>query len=269
MIHSWIIWLFLTLLFLSIGSFLNVVIHRLPLLLQSELHAECCELLNLPHNPVKNISLAWPGSHCPKCTTKLKIWQNIPVLSYLFLRGNCYYCHANISIRYLCVELACLLVSLYAVWFFGLHWSLCCILPFLWILICLFCIDLQHQILPDVLSLSLLWLGLLLNTQNIFISLSTAVFSAAGAYLSLWLVMRAYLWIRGKVGMGHGDFKLFAAFGAWFGWTALPCLLLIASISGILIGCIYLKATRQSYQTQLPFGPFLCAAGVITLFYRF
>ncbi len=269
MIYTCVVWLFLILLFLSVGSFLNVVIHRLPLMLSAEWTADHLAWLHLPHKSLKKISLSWPRSHCPECKKTLKIWQNIPLFSYIALRGHCYYCNSKISLRYPCVELICLLLSSFAVWFFGWHWSLCCILPFIWILICLFYIDLVHQILPDVLSLGLLWLGLLINTQNIFIPLSAAVFSAAGAYLSLWLVMQTYLLIRGKIGMGHGDFKLFAAFGAWFGWSALPLILLISSISGIVIGFIYLKATRQSYQTPLPFGPFLCVAGIISLFYRF
>ena len=269
MIYPWLIWFFLILLFLSVGSFLNVVIHRLPLMLNAEWTADCYAGLNLPPKKTTKLSLAWPGSHCPACKKPLKIWHNIPLLSYLALRGHCAYCNTKISLRYPCVEITCLILSLFAVWFFGWCWSLCLILSFIWILICLFFIDLQHQLLPDVLSLGLLWLGLLINTQNIFTPLSIAVFSAAGAYLSLWLFMRAYLLIRGKVGMGHGDFKLFAAFGAWFGWSAAPLILLVSSISGILIGFIYLKATRQSYQTPIPFGPFLCIAGIITLFYRF
>lgn len=268
MIFPWEVWLFLILLFLSVGSFLNVVIHRLPIMLKAEWLHECYFLLALPEQKTVAIGLAWPRSHCTSCNKPLKIWHNIPILSYCILRARCYYCKASISLRYPCVEFICTILSLFAAWFFGLNWTLCLILPFIWIVICLFYIDLKHQILPDVLSLSLLWLGLFINTQNIFTSISSAIFSAAGAYMSLWLVMRAYLIIRKRVGMGHGDFKLFAAFGAWFGWSSLPLLLLIAAMSGLLVSFIYLKITRQSYQTPVPFGPFLCFAGIITLFYR-
>ena len=260
-------YIFLSILFLSIGSLINVIIYRLPLMLENEWAAQCRNLLKLPEKPTKNINLFLPRSFCPNCKTTIPFWHNIPILSYCLLRGHCQQCHQPISRRYPLVEVICLILSLLAVHFFGLTISLIFILLFIWILIILFMIDLQNQLLPDSLTLSLLWLGLIANSEPLFTTLPNAVFGAVGAYLSLWLFIKLFYLFTDKIGMGHGDFKLFAAFGAWFGWTQLPLILLVASITGAMTGIIYLKATRQTRDTPIAFGPFLCIAGLLSLFY--
>lgn len=252
---------------LTVGSFLNVLIYRLPLMLQTEWRIECRELLQLPSEPEKKVNLFYPRSFCPQCKTLIHAWQNIPVLSYIFLRGRCGQCKQHISLRYPLVEILCMSLSVLATWFFGFTPTLVFALLFIWIVIGLCFIDLQHQLLPDSLTLSLLWLGLIANTQSLFASLPIAVLSAAGAYLGLWLLIKLFYLCTGKIGMGHGDFKLFAAFGAWFGWTQLPVILIISSMSGAIIGLIYLKITGQTRDTPIPFGPFLCFAGLVSLFY--
>lgn len=252
---------------LAIGSFLNVVIYRLPLMLQAEWSSQCRILLHLPEEPANNINLFYPRSFCTNCNKLIPFWHNIPIFSYLILRGHCSQCRKAIPLRYLWVELTCFLLSLFAAYFFGFHLSLIFALLFIWLLLCLCVIDLQHQLLPDSLTISLLWLGLIANTQHLFTSLPNAVWSAVGAYMALWLFIKLFYLITKKIGMGNGDFKLFAAFGAWFGWTQLPLILLISSITGTVVGVIYLKTTKQARETPIPFGPFLCLAGIISLFY--
>ena len=266
--NIWIMYLAIGLFSLAVGSLLNVVIYRLPLMMESEWKQQCCQLLEL-EQPASStqINLFFPRSFCPNCKSLVKSWQNIPIISYLLLRGRCHNCKVPISIRYPLIELFTLLLSLYASFHFGFTLQLPFVLLAIWLLISLIFIDLDHQILPDSLTLSLLWLGLLANTQNLFVSLPTAVISAAGAYLSLWLFIKLFYLITGKVGMGHGDFKLFAAFGAWFGWTYLPLILLISSIAGAIIGGIYLSLSKKTRDTTIPFGPFLCIAALISLFW--
>ena len=264
--HPFFIYLIISFFFLAVGSLLNVVIYRLPLMLQQEWQHQCSELLEVNEKiPEQSINLFFPRSFCPNCKSLVRAWQNIPILSYLFLRGRCYQCHHNISIRYPLIELTTLLLSLYACWHFGFTFQLPFVLIAIWLLICLIFIDLDHQLLPDSLTLSLLWLGLIANTQNGFTPLPDAVLSAAVAYLSLWLFIKLFYLITGKVGMGNGDFKLFAAFGAWLGWMFLPLILLISSVSGAIIGLLYLHLNKKSKQTPIPFGPFLCIAGLIAL----
>tara|TARA_Y100000588_G_C14214884_1_gene908343 strand:+ start:1427 stop:2017 length:591 start_codon:yes stop_codon:yes gene_type:complete len=176
-------------------------------------------------------------------------------------------CEKHISWQYPLVELLTLSLALIAIWIFGLNIKLLCALAFIFFIIPIFFIDLYHQLIPDGLSLSLLWLGLIINTASIFTSLPNAVLSAACAYISLWLIMQIYYMSTGKVGMGHGDFKLFAAFGAWFGWTVLPLILLVSSITGSIIGIIYLNRAKASRDTPIPFGPFLCLGGIISLYW--
>lgn len=251
---------------LIVGSFLNVLIYRLPLMLQSEWRIECREMLDLPAKPEKTINLFYPRSFCPGCKALVRAWQNIPLISYILLRGHCSQCKQPISYRYPLIEALCMGLSVLAAWCFGFNLILIFVLLFIWLTISLCFIDLQHQILPDSLSLSLLWLGLIANTQSLFTSLPNAVLSAAGAYLFLWLLIKLFYLATGKVGMGNGDFKLFAAFGAWFGWLQLPLILIISSLSGVVIGITYLKLTRKTRNTPLPFGPFLGVAGLISLF---
>lgn len=260
-------YIFLGLFSLTVGSLLNVIIYRLPLMLNAEWTSECRNLLHLADEPKPNINLFFPRSFCPGCKNLIPFWHNIPVLSYCILRGRCHQCHQSIPFRYPLIEMISLILSLLAAYSFGFSLPLLFSLLFIWALICLFVIDLQHQILPDSLTIGLVWLGLIANTQNLFTTLPNAVLSAAGAYMSLWLFIKLYYLVTGKIGMGHGDFKLFAAFGAWFGWTQLPLILLFSSITGAITGIIYLKSTQQTRETPIPFGPFLCIAGLISLFF--
>ncbi|MFZ4077595.1 MAG: prepilin peptidase [Legionellaceae bacterium] len=250
--HPELGYVFIGLLSLMIGSFLNVVIYRLPLTLIS----------NDPH-----LNLCFPRSFCPHCKQQIPAWHNIPLLSYLILRGKCHACRESISYQYPLVELITVLSSLYICVAFGFTPLLFALLPLTWILICLTVIDLQHQLLPDSLTLGLLWLGLICNAVYPLISLQNAVLSAAGGYLFLWFFMKLFYIVTGKIGMGHGDFKLFAALGAWLGWTQLPVILMISSIVGSIVGLIYLKTQHKTKETPLPFGPFLCISGFISLLY--
>ena len=249
--HYAITLFFITIGSLCIGSLLNVIIFRLPAMLMDE---------------ASTINLWWPRSFCPHCKHQIAAMYNIPLLSYCLLRGKCHYCKASINWRYPCVELLSVVLSLTAVYIFGISYILIFALLFVYYNICIIFIDLKEQIIPDSLSLGLLWLGLIANTQNMFTTLPIAVWSAFSAYLFLWLLIKIYALITNKIGMGNGDFKLFAAFGAWFGITALPWVLLISSLLGTIIGISYLKMTRQGKDTQIPFGPFLSIAGLLILF---
>lgn len=260
-------YIFLALFALAIGSLLNVIIYRLPMMLRSDMEQECRACLHLPQTTEKKVNLFFPRSFCPNCKTTISAINNIPLLSYCLQRGRCKHCKHPISIRYPIVELVSCLVALFAAWSLGFNLTLVYALVFCWILICLFFIDLEHQLLPDSLTLSLLWLGLLANTQSLFTFLSDAVISCVIAYLSLWLFMKLFYLLRGKIGMGNGDFKLFAAFGAWFGWTQLPLILMIASFSGAVVGSLYLWIKQQKKDTPISFGPFLCVAGFFSLFW--
>lgn len=238
---------------LLMGSFLNVVIYRLPLMMQA------AESLH-PHKKTFNLFL--PRSHCPACQTCIPAWHNIPLLSYLLLKGKCHHCQHAIPYQYPLVEASSMLLSFLMAWIFGYHLTLLFALLFVWILICLTWIDIRHQLLPDSLTLGLLWLGLIANTQTLFTSLPNAVLSAAGAYLGLWLFIQLFYLCTKKIGMGHGDFKLYAAFGAWFGWQLLLPILMSACILGSVIGVIYLSYMKKTKDTPIPFGPFLCLAGL-------
>jgi len=266
LLHPIAVYCLLGLFALAIGSLLNVFIYRLPIMLQTEWASQCKSFLDLPDEPTKQVNLFFPRSFCPYCKNMIHAWQNIPIISYCLLKGRCATCHHHISFQYPLVELLCFGLSLLAVWSFGLNPILIYALLFIWLLICLCFIDIQHQLLPDSLVLSLLWLGLIANTSSLFTTLPNAVLSAAGAYLGLWLFVKLFYLITGKIGMGDGDLKLFSAFGAWFGWTALPSILLISSITGAVVGIIYLKITKNTKDTPIPFGPFLCIAGLATLF---
>ncbi|WP_454783712.1 prepilin peptidase [Legionella sp. WA2024007413] len=263
----WFMYVVIALFSLAVGSLLNVIIYRLPIMLEREWKQQCYELVGGKEDEQQTINLFVPRSFCPSCKAMVRAWQNIPILSYLLLRGRCYQCKNPISIRYPLIELSTLLLSLFASWHFGFTLQLVFVLIGIWILICLIFIDLDHQILPDSLTLGLLWIGLIANTQSLFTSLPQAVLSAAGAYMGLWIFIKLFYLFTGKIGMGHGDFKLFAAFGAWFGWVFLPLILLLASISGTIIGLLYLHLQGKSKDTTIPFGPFLCVSGLISLFW--
>lgn len=244
---------------LLVGSVLSMVIYRLPIMLDHQA-SPCFSETSSPFN------LWVPRSHCQGCKKKIPAYHNVPVFSYIILRGRCAFCNQRISWQYPCIELLTLLLSLIALYHFGYQSTLLAALPFIWLTLCLSFIDFNRQWLPDCLTLSLLWIGLLINTQSIFCPLSSAVWSAAGAYTALWLFVQLFYALTGKIGMGHGDFKLFAALGAWFGWLAFSKILLVACLLGSITGLIYLRVTRQSRHTPIPFGPYLCLAGWVQLF---
>jgi leader peptidase (prepilin peptidase) / N-methyltransferase len=248
---------------LCLGSLLNVIIYRVPLMLIEEWKTHCHQLMESDKTPCskRNLNLFVPRSFCPNCKKTIRMWQNIPILSYLLLGGKCFYCKTKISYRYPLIEFLTVILTVIVALKFGVSWPLLFALIFTFWLIALSFIDIDHQLLPDSLTLSLLWIGLLVNTWDTFTPLSNAVLSACGAYISLWLFIKLFYLVTGKIGMGHGDFKLFAAFGAWFGWQSLPFILITSSLLGAILGIIILKFTKQSNQTPIPFGPFLCLAG--------
>ncbi|MDH5184666.1 MAG: A24 family peptidase [Gammaproteobacteria bacterium] len=265
--HSGYFYTTIALLGLLIGSFLNVVIYRLPRMLDTEWTTECKKFLKLSDDDAKHapFNLSLPRSHCPRCHTEIPGWRNIPLISYLLQRGKCHQCGAAISPRYPLVELVTALLSLFLAWHYGAVPQLIPALFFSWALIALFVIDLHHQLLPDQITLPLLWTGLLFNMQNTFTSLEMAVLGAVIGYLSLWLVYHAYRLLRGKYGFGYGDFKLLAAIGAWIGWPSIPVVILISSLSGAIIGILLILFAKHQYDKPIPFGPYLAMAGWLSL----
>lgn len=252
---------------LIIGSFLNVVIHRLPRMMEREWRQQAREILepDVTHEPEPTYNLILPHSHCPHCQHEIKAWQNIPVVSYLLLRGRCGNCQGRISPRYPLVELLTAALSMIVAWQFGFGWAAGAMLLVTWGLISLSLIDADTQLLPDVLVLPLLWLGLIVNSFGLFTDLTTALWGAVFGYLSLWSVYWVFKLVTGKEGMGYGDFKLLAMLGAWGGWQVLPLTILLSSLVGAILGIIILKARSQSNATPLPFGPYLAIAGWIAL----
>lgn len=250
---------------LVLGSFLNVVILRLPRMMQLAWQQEAREILELPAVTPARYSLTYPPSHCPGCEAPVRAWQNIPVLSWLLLRGRCASCGQPISVQYPLVELASGLMSAVCAWRFGMSPELLAALLLTWALIALAMIDAQTTLLPDDITLPLLWLGLLLALGPVFASLPDAVIGAAAGYLSLWSVFWLFKLVTGKEGMGYGDFKLFAALGAWLGWQALPMIILLSSVVGAAVGIVQILFRGRGREAQLPFGPYLAAAGWIAL----
>lgn len=251
---------------LLIGSFLNVVIHRLPKMMQRDWQTQAREILELPAEPnQQTFNLILPNSRCPHCGHEIKPWENIPVISYLFLRGKCSSCKAPISMRYPLVELTCGLLSAYVAWHFGFNWQAGTMLLLTWGLLAMSLIDADHQLLPDVLVLPLLWLGLILNYFGLFTSLENALWGAIAGYLSLWSVYWLFKLVTGKEGMGYGDFKLLAMLGAWGGWQILPLTILLSSLVGAVLGVIMLRLRNAQTSTPIPFGPYLAIAGWIAL----
>jgi leader peptidase (prepilin peptidase)/N-methyltransferase len=252
---------------LIVGSFLNVVIHRLPKMMERQWERECAELLGEHISEATPYSLAFPGSHCPSCNAEITALQNIPVVSYLLLRGRCANCRVSIPICYPLIELTTALVWVLCGLAFGVSNALAAAMLLTAVLISLTAIDLDHQLLPDSLTLPLLWVGLLINMNATFVTLESAVLGAVFGYLSLWSVYWLFKVITGKEGMGYGDFKLLAALGAWFGLSALPTIVLLSSLVGAIVGLGLIATGRQSRETPMPFGPFLAGAGLIHLFY--
>ncbi len=257
----------LAILGLTVGSFLNVVIHRLPKMMERQWERECAEFRGEDTAEATPYSLAFPGSHCPSCKAEITALQNIPVLSYLLLRGRCANCGLSIPIRYPLIELTTALVWVLCGLTFGVSNALAAAMLLTAVLISLTAIDLDHQLLPDSLTLPILWIGLLINMNATFVTLESAVLGAVFGYLSLWSVYWLFKVITGKEGMGYGDFKLLAALGAWFGVSALPTIVLLSSLVGAIVGLGLIVTGRQGRETPMPFGPFLAGAGLIHLFY--
>ena len=252
---------------LVFGSFLNVIIYRLPKMMEAQWKRNCAEFSGEAQEESDKLSLAFPRSRCPHCDAEIKPTQNIPVLSYLLLRGNCAACKAPISVRYPVVESVTSLLWVLCGLQFGVSNALAAALVLTAVLIVLTAIDLDHQLLPDSLTLPLVWIGLLLNIDNTFVSLESAVLGAVFGYLCLWAVFWLFKIVTGKEGMGHGDFKLLAALGAWFGLAALPTIVLLSSVVGAVLGVVLIVTGKQDRETPMPFGPFLAGAGLIHLFY--
>ena len=251
---------------LAVGSFLNVVIHRLPLMMEREWAGQCAELRGEEAPAFEPLSLAQPRSRCPHCGYAIPPLENIPVVSWLVLRGRCKGCAAPISIRYPLVELATAALFAFAAWHFGFGAAALAALVFIAALVALTWIDFDTQLLPDDITLPLLWLGLGLNMFGIFTDLKSAVIGAMAGYLSLWLVYWGFKLATGKEGMGYGDFKLLAALGAWLGWEMLPLTILLSSFVGAIIGIALMVFARRGRNVPIPFGPYLAIAGVIALF---
>lgn len=252
---------------LMVGSFLNVVIHRLPKMMEREWHAQCAELNGQSPEPSPRYNLFVPRSACPHCGHAISALENIPVLSYAFLRGRCKGCGAHISMRYPVVEAISGLLSAYAAWHFGFGFAAVAAIIFVWALIALTFIDFDTQLLPDDITLPLLWLGLLLNLNGVFTSLPEAVIGAVLGYLILWSVYWMFKLVTGKEGMGYGDFKLLATIGAWLGWKMLPLVILLSSLVGAVVGIALIVIAKHGRNIPIPFGPYLAGGGLIALFW--
>lgn len=248
---------------LLVGSFLNVLVHRLPVMLERQWQNEAREVLGMPVEAHERFDLCLPASHCPGCGHRIRAWENIPVVSYLALRGRCSACKGRISLRYPLVELACAGLSLVVAWHFGVSVQALLALVLTWCLLALSLIDAEHQLLPDVLVLPTLWLGLVVNAFGVFVPLADALWGAVVGYLSLWSVYWLFRLVTGKEGLGYGDFKLLALLGAWGGWQVLPLTLLLSSVVGAVIGLCLLRLRKASLGTTMPFGPYLAIAGWI------
>ncbi|HEY4644757.1 MAG TPA: A24 family peptidase [Steroidobacteraceae bacterium] len=274
---------------LVIGSFLNVVIYRLPIMMDRDWRRQCAELAaeadghaagsKTPASAqlqrdaaARPFNLVVPRSSCPACKAQIRAWHNIPILSYALLRGRCAACGARISLRYPVVELLTGVLSAVITWHFGFTWEAAAALVFTWSLIALSGIDLDHQLLPDSITLPLLWLGLLsslgepsVSGFSVPVDPRSSIIGAAVGYLSLWSVFHAFKLLTGKEGMGYGDFKLFAVFGAWFGWQMLLLIILLAAFTGAVAGIALIALRRHGREVPIPFGPYLAAAGWIAL----
>ena len=252
---------------LMVGSFLNVVIYRLPKIMEQEWHNNCLELQGKEIPAHSQFTLAKPRSACPQCAHKIGILENIPIISYILLKGRCSACKAPISMRYPLVEaLTGALIGLVS-WQFGYTSTTLFAWIFTFALIALTFIDFDTQLLPDDITLPLLWIGLLFNLNYGFTDLKSAVIGAMAGYLILWCVFWLFKIIRGKEGMGYGDFKLLAAIGAWFGWKLLPAVILLSSTLGAIIGIALIVVTKRGKEVPMPFGPFLAIGGVAALFF--
>ncbi len=257
---------------ICVGSFLNVVIHRLPLMMERAWKEECRELLSESsdqeghdHGAEPALNLATPRSFCPHCGRQISAMENIPLLSYLFLRGKCRGCRAPISLRYPTVELLTMVLSLVVYWHFGWGWQTLAILAVTWALIALSLIDYDHQLLPDAIVLPFLWLGLVVSLFDWSIAPSDAILGAVLGYMSLWTIFQLFRLTTGKEGMGYGDFKLLALFGAWGGAANLIQIMLLSSLVGAVLGAALIGFAGRERGKPMPFGPFIAIAGWVSL----
>ena len=248
---------------LCIGSFLNVVAYRLPVMMRNQVEDDYLDLFEKNPKERAVFNLSTPHSACPKCKSPIKPWQNIPVISYLWLKGKCANCKTSISARYPIVELTTGLLGLLVAYQFGASWQTAALLIFTYFLVALTLIDMDEYLLPDSLTLPLIWIGLIANSFGLFTSLESAVFGAIAGYLSLWSIYRIFKLLTGKEGMGYGDFKLLAAIGALLGWQALPVVILLSSVVGTIVGILGIMIMGRDKNIPIPFGPYLAAAGFI------
>ena len=278
---DWVAGLWLLGVGLCVGSFLNVLVHRLPLMLERQWRQEAAALDGgrransqaagdgIPGpDAAAPFNLLRPRSHCPSCARQIPWRENIPLLSWLLLRGKCAGCGARISLRYPIVEALAALAACIAVAMFGVSWLAAAVMAYLWVLLALASIDAEKGLLPDQLTLSLLWGGLLVNLAGGLTTLTNAVAGAAAGYICLWCLYWAFKLATGKEGMGYGDFKLLAAIGAWLGWQALPTVALLAAVGGLIFALGGILLQRQDRHQPMPFGPFLAAAGWLALLFR-
>ena len=252
---------------LLIGSFFNVVIHRLPKMMEAEWHVQCAELRGEAIADTPSYNLWLPRSACPQCGHQITALENIPLISWLFLRGRCSTCSAPISARYPLVELLVAVLSAAVAWKWGISMQTLGALLLVWMLVVLAFIDLDTTLLPDSLTLPLVWLGLLFNLNGFFVPLADAVIGAMAGYLILWSVYWLFKLATGKDGMGYGDFKLLAAIGAWLGWQMLPVTLLLSSVVGAVIGIAMIVLVKHDRRVPIPFGPYLAGGGLVALFF--
>ena len=255
---------------LIVGSFLNVIIYRLPRRMEKELKDACAELADIETEFVPNkwFGLAFlmtPPSTCLSCGHRIRAWENIPVVSWLLQKGKCTSCGVKLSIQYPVVELLTAIFSLAVAWHFGFSWRTPAALLLTWSLITMSIIDIRLQLLPDILILPLIWLGLMINLDGGFTDIHSAVYGAVAGYLSLWFIFHLFLLITGKEGMGYGDFKLFSLFGAWLGWQMLPQILLLSAVVGAISGIGMILFMGRDKAIPIPFGPYLAAAGWIAM----
>jgi leader peptidase (prepilin peptidase)/N-methyltransferase len=253
---------------LVVGSFLNVVVYRLPIIMERTWSRECRQHLGedvATGDQAETFNLLSPASRCPNCKHRVSAIENIPVISYLFLRGRCSECGTAISLRYPAVEIATAVLSVVTALHFGYSLQTLAALAFTWALVPLFLIDFDHQLLPDSITLPLLWAGLVISLFDLFVDSGTSITGAVAGYLSLWSIYHLFKLVTGKEGMGFGDFKLLAAIGAWVGWQALPVVILFSSVVGAVIGILLILVRGRDHSQPMPFGPFLAAAGWMTL----
>ena len=266
----WLLYLTVILVSLCIGSFLNVVILRLPKMMHQDWRCQCEEFLEVPEAQRKQeetITLSKPASTCPSCGHKIRAWENIPVVSWLFLGGKCSSCKTRISVRYPLIEAVTAVFSVVTVLLLGPTEAALWALLLVWALVALTVIDFDTQLLPDSITLPLMWLGLVLNYFGVLTDFESAFWGAVAGYLSLWSVYWLFKLATGKEGMGHGDFKLLAALGAWLGWQLLPAVILLSSLVGAVVGIALMVFKKHGREVPIPFGPYLAAAGLLGLWF--